>query len=279
MAKDSMIYLRSDEEIELIKISADVLGQAHGEVAKLIRPGVRTKELDKVAETFIRDFGGHPSFLGYPGQHSKFPGSLCISLNDVVVHGFPGSYELRDGDVLSIDCGVYLNGYHADSAYTYPVGDVSLSYRKLLARTKESLYVGLARAVDGGRVGDIGWAIQQYTEKFGYSVVRELVGHGVGKNLHESPEVPNYGKRGDGPRLREGMILAIEPMINFGKKGVVQERDGWTIRTVDKKPSAHFEHTVAVRKGKPEILTTFKYIEAVTAHTSLQVELSELAVV
>jgi methionyl aminopeptidase len=270
--KEKTIFIRSDEEIDLIKISAQVLGKAHAEVAKLIRPGVKTKELDRVAETFIKDSGGIPSFLGY----NKFPASLCISVNEVVVHGFPSGYELKDGDIISIDCGVKLNGYHSDSAYTYPVGEVSQSVRKLLARTKESLYIGLEKAIDGNRVGDIGYAIQTYTEKFGYSVVRELVGHGVGQDLHEAPEVPNYGKRGQGPKLREGMILAIEPMINFGKKGVVQERDGWTIRTVDRKPSAHFEHTVAVRKGKPEILTTFDYIEAVTANTSLMVDTQEL---
>ena len=270
--KDKMIYFRSDEEIALIKISAQVLGKAHAEVAKIIRPGITTKELDIVAETFIKDNGGIPSFLGY----NKFPASLCISVNDVVVHGFPSRYELRDGDIVSIDCGVKLNGYHSDSAYTYPIGEVSPAVRRLLSRTKQSLYVGLEKAVEGNRVGDIGYAIQTYTEKFGYSVVRELVGHGVGQDLHEAPEVPNYGKRGQGPRLHEGMILAIEPMINFGKKGVVQERDGWTIRTVDRKPSAHFEHTVAVRKGKPEILTTFEYIEEVTANTSLMVDTNEL---
>ncbi|GAB4045903.1 type I methionyl aminopeptidase [Spirosoma litoris] len=273
--KEKMIFYRSDDEIALIKISAQLLGKAHAEVAKLIRPGVTTKELDIVAETFIKDNGGIPSFLGY----NKFPASLCISVNDVVVHGFPSRYELRDGDIISIDCGVKLNGFHSDSAYTYPVGEVSPAVRRLLSRTKESLYIGLGQAIEGNRVGDIGYAIQTYTEKFGYSVVRELVGHGVGQNLHEAPEVPNYGKRGQGPKLREGMILAIEPMINFGKKGVVQERDGWTIRTVDRKPSAHFEHTVAVRKGKPEILTTFEYIEAVTANTSLMVDTQELMAV
>lgn len=267
-----MIFYRSDEEIALIKISAQVLGKAHAEVAKLIRPGIATKELDKVAETFIKDNGGIPSFLGY----NKFPASLCISVNDVVVHGFPSRYELRDGDIISIDCGVKLNGYHSDSAYTYPIGEVSPAVRRLLSRTKESLYLGVEKAIEGNRVGDIGYAVQTYAEKFGYSVVRELVGHGVGQDLHEAPEVPNYGKRGQGPKLREGMILAIEPMINFGKKGVVQERDGWTIRTVDRKPSAHFEHTVAVRKGKPEILTTFEYIEAVTANTSLMVDTQDL---
>lgn len=269
-AKSNMIYLRSDEELDLIKVSAQVLGQAHAEVAKLVRPGVTTRELDKVAETFILDKGGIPSFKGF----NKFPASLCISINDVVVHGFPSRYELRDGDIISIDCGVQLNGYHSDSAYTYPVGEVSLSVRKLLVRTKESLYLGLEKAVDGNRIGDIGFAIQSYVERFGYSVVRELVGHGVGKSLHEAPEVPNYGKRGQGVKLKEGMVLAIEPMINFGKKGITQDKDGWTIRTVDRKPSAHFEHTVAVRKGKAEILTTFQYIEEVTANTSLAIELN-----
>ena len=269
--KSTMIYLRSNEEIALIKQSAQVLGRAHAEIAKLVRPGVTTRELDTVAETFIRDNGGVPSFKGY----NKFPASLCISVNDVVVHGIPGRYELRDGDIISIDCGVKLNGFHSDSAYTYPVGEVSLGVRKLLSRTKESLYLGLSKAVDGGQVGDIGYAIQTYVERFGYSVVRELVGHGVGKELHEAPEVPNYGKRGQGVKLKEGMVLAIEPMINYGKKGVVQERDGWTIRTIDRKPSAHFEHTVVVRKGKPEILTTFEYIEAVTANTSLMIEMNQ----
>lgn len=264
-----MIYLRTDEELDLIKASAQVLGKAHAEVAKLVRPGVTTRELDATAETFIRDNGGNPSFKGF----NKFPASLCISVNDVVVHGFPSRYELRDGDIISIDCGVQLNGYHSDSAYTYPVGEISLATRKLLVRTKESLYAGLEKATDGNRIGDIGHAIQTYVERFGYSVVRELVGHGVGKSLHEAPEVPNYGKRGQGVRLKEGMVLAIEPMINFGKKGITQDKDGWTIRTADRKPSAHFEHTVAVRKGKPEILTTFQYIEEVTANTPLAIEL------
>ncbi len=270
--KSTMINLRSEEEIALIKQSAQVLGRAHAEVAKLIRPGISTKELDTVAETFIRDNGGEPSFKGY----NKFPASLCISVNDVVVHGIPGRYELRDGDIISIDCGVKLHGFHSDSAYTYPIGEVSSGTRKLLSRTKESLYIGLAKAVEGGTVGDIGYAVQTYAERFGYSVVRELVGHGVGKDLHEAPEVPNYGKKGQGPKLKEGMVLAIEPMINYGKKAIVQERDGWTIRTADRKPSAHFEHTVLVRKGKPEILTTFEYIEAVTANTSLMIDMNHV---
>lgn len=262
-----MIYLKTDQEIELIKQSGLVLGKAHAEVAKWIKPGVATKQLDTIAEQYIRDNKGVPSFKGY----NDFPASLCMSVNETVVHGIPGSYELRDGDIVSIDCGVKLNGYHSDSAYTYPVGEVSEEVLALLRRTKKSLYLGIEKAIDGMRIGDIGFAIQDYVEQFNYSVVRELVGHGVGKNLHESPEVPNYGKRGKGIKLKEGMVLAIEPMINLGKKAVVQERDGWTIRTIDRKPSAHYEHTVAVRKGKVEVLTTFEYIEEVTANTSLMV--------
>lgn len=262
-----MIYLKTDQEIELIKKSAQVLGRAHAEVAKWVKPGVTTKQLDAIAEEYIRDHQGTPSFKGFNG----FPASLCISVNEVVVHGFPSNYELKDGDIISIDCGVKLNGYHSDSAYTYPVGEVSEEVVALLRRTKKSLYLGIDCAADGMRMGDIGFAIQNYVEQFGYSVIRELVGHGIGKSLHESPEVPNYGKRGKGIKLKEGMVLAIEPMINLGKKNVVQEKDGWTIRTSDRKPSAHFEHTVAIRKGKAEILTTFEYIEEVTANTSLMV--------
>lgn len=262
-----MIYYKSDEEIELIRTSGVVLGKAHAEVAKRIRPGVTTKELDQIAETFISDHKGFPSFKNYNG----FPAALCISVNETVVHGFPSKYELREGDIVSIDCGVFLNGYHADSAYTYAVGEISPKVKNLLQRTKESLYKAIQVSVVGNRIGDIGFAVQRYVEGFGYSVVRELVGHGVGKKLHEGPEVPNYGRRGDGPKLKEGMVLAIEPMINLGKKGVVQEKDGWTIRTQDRLPSAHFEHTVAIRKGKADILTTFEYIEQVLAETSLAV--------
>jgi len=262
-----MIYLKTDQEIELIKVSAQVLGKAHAEVAKWVKPGITTRQLNRVAEEYIGDYHGIPSFKGFNG----FPAALCISVNEVVVHGFPSGYELRSGDIISIDCGVKLNGFHSDSAYTYPVGEVSPDTLALLERTKRSLYLGIEKARDGMRIGDIGHAIQSYVEKFNYTVVRELVGHGVGKSLHESPEVPNYGKRGKGVKLKEGMVLAIEPMINLGKKSVVQEKDGWTIRTSDRKPSAHFEHTIVVRKGQPEILTTFEYIEAVTADTSLMV--------
>ncbi|MGG7662491.1 type I methionyl aminopeptidase [Dyadobacter sp. BHUBP1] len=263
-----MIYLKTEEEINLIKVSAQVLGKAHAEVATWVKPGVTTGKLDAVAEEYIRDNGGIPSFKGF----NRFPASLCISVNEVVVHGIPGGYVLKEGDIVSIDCGVKLNGYHSDSAYTYPVGEVSKEVMNLLTATKKSLYKGIEQAVDGLRIGDIGHAVQSYVEDRGYTVVRELVGHGVGRDLHEAPEVPNYGKRGKGIRLREGMVIAIEPMINLGAKAVVQERDGWTIRTNDRKYSAHFEHTVVVRKGKAEILTTFDYIEKVTANTSLMVE-------
>ncbi len=254
-----MIYYKSSEEIEIIRQSAEILGRAHGEVAKLVAPGVSTLDLDNIAEEFIRDQGGEPSFKGYNG----FPGSLCISVNEQVVHGIPGEYCLQEGDIASIDCGVFYQGFHSDSAYTYPVGEVSEDIRNLLKVTKESLYKGIENATAGNRVGDISFAIQHHVEQFGFSVVRELVGHGIGKTLHESPEVPNYGKRGRGPIMRSGLILAIEPMINLGTKNVVQEADGWTIRTRDRKPSAHYEHTVAVMNGSPEILTTHKYIEEV----------------
>jgi methionyl aminopeptidase len=266
-----MIFLKSDEEIGLIKESAQVLGKAHAEVAKWIRPGVTTKQLDKIADDYIRSYAGIPSFKGYSNGQTPFPGALCISLNDVVVHGFPSNYQLKEGDIVSIDCGVQLNGFHSDSAYTYPVGEVAPNVMALLKRTKQSLYLGIDQASEGKKVGDIGYAIQTFVERFGYGVVRELVGHGVGKHLHESPEVPNYGKRGQGQNLKDGMVIAIEPMITLGRRTVVQENDGWTIRTSDRKAAAHFEHTVVVRKGKAEILTTFEYIEAVTENTTLMV--------
>ncbi|MFN8353826.1 MAG: type I methionyl aminopeptidase [Spirosomataceae bacterium] len=262
-----MIYYKSDEEIELIRTSGVLLGKAHAEVAKMIRPGVSTKTLDQVAEEFIRDHHGYPSFKNYNG----FPASLCISVNETVVHGIPSKYELKEGDIVSIDCGVLLNGYHSDSAYTYPVGEIAPRVKDLLIRTKESLNKAIEVAVIGKRIGDIGFAVQSYVESFKYTVVRELVGHGVGKKLHEEPEVPNFGRRGDGPKLKEGMVIAIEPMINLGKKGVVQEKDGWTIRTQDRLPSAHYEHTVAIRKGKADVLTTFEYIEEVLANKDMVV--------
>jgi methionyl aminopeptidase len=252
-----MIHYKTSEEVQLIKQSAEILGRAHGEVAKYVKEGVKTSFLDKIAEEYIRDHQGVPSFKGYNG----FPASLCISVNEVVVHGFPSGYVLKDGDIISVDCGVFHQGFHSDSAYTYPVGEVSPEVVSLLKATKESLYLGIEKAVFGNRIGDIGNAIQKFVEAKGYTVVRELVGHGVGRNLHESPEVPNYGKKGSGPQLTEGMVIAIEPMINLGTRNVVQERDGWTIRTADRKPSAHYEHTVAVFKDRTEVLTTHKYIE------------------
>ncbi|HPW61818.1 MAG TPA: type I methionyl aminopeptidase [Cyclobacteriaceae bacterium] len=252
-----MIHYKTDEEIQLIRESAQILGKAHGEVAKRIKPGVKTKELDQVAEEFIRDSGGSPSFKNYHG----FPSALCISVNETVVHGFPGTYELKETDVVSVDCGVKFKGFHSDSAYTYPLEKVSREVLDLLERTYESLYLGIAQAKTGSRMGDVSFAIQSYVEQFGYGVVRELVGHGVGKDLHEDPEVPNYGKRGKGVKLEAGMVIAIEPMINLGTKNVVQEKDGWTIRTSDRKPSAHFEHTVVVHKDRTEVLTTHEYIE------------------
>ena len=254
-----MIHYRTDSEIELLRKAALLVGKTLGEVGKHIRPGIRTIELDKIAEEFIRDHGAIPAFKGYEG----FPGSLCISVNDAVVHGIPGNYELRDGDIVSIDCGTILNGYVGDSAYTFTVGEVSDEIKLFLQRSKESLYKGIEQAVSGNRIGDIGYAIQSYVEQFGYGVVRELVGHGVGRKLHEDPQVPNYGKRGTGTKLSEGIVIAIEPMVTFGKKDIIQERDGWTIKTKDRMPAAHFEHDVAVRNGKAEILSSFEWIEEI----------------
>jgi len=252
-----MIHYKTREEVELIKESAQILGKAHGEVAKHVKPGVKTKELDRIAEEFIRDHGGVPSFKNYNG----FPSSLCISLNENVVHGFPSDYELNEGDIISVDCGVFYKGFHSDSAFTYPVGRISSEVEQLLKVTKESLYKGIEQAVYGHRIGDIAYAIQNHVEQYGYGVVRELVGHGVGRDLHESPEVPNYGKRGKGPKLKDGLVIAIEPMVNLGTRNVVQEADGWTIRTADRKPSAHYEHTIAIFENETEVLTTHKYIE------------------
>ena len=254
-----MIPIKTDEEIEIQRKSSLLVGKTLAEVARHIRPGVTTIELDRVAEKFILSNGAQPGFKGYGG----FPATLCISVNDAVVHGIPGDRKLKEGDIVSIDCGVLMNGFYGDSAYTFAVGEISEEVRLLLERTKESLYLGIEQAVNGKRVGDIGNAVQGYVEGFGYSVVRDLVGHGVGRNLHEKPEVPNYGRRGSGIKLKSGMVIAIEPMINLGVKEVIQEKDGWTIRTADSKPSAHYEHTVAVRNGKPDILSTFEYIEEI----------------
>ena len=255
----SKISYRSVEEIELIRESSLLVGKTLGEIAKVIRPGIKTIELNKLAETFIRDNGGVPAFLNYSG----FPYSLCISLNNQVVHGFPGNYELVEGDLVSVDCGVVKNKYYGDSAYTFPIGEVSEVALKLMAVTKECLVRGIDKAVAGLRIGDIGSAVQEYAEGNGFGVVKELVGHGVGTRLHEKPEVPNYGKRGSGIKLEEGMVIAIEPMINAGRAGVKFWDDGWTVSTVDGKVSAHYEHTVAIRKGKADILSTFSYVDEV----------------
>lgn len=255
-----MIFLKSDEEIELLRISNQIVAKTLAEMAKIIAPGVTTSQLDKVAEEFIRDNGAVPGFLGYGG----FPKSICTSVNDQVVHGIPSDkVVLEDGDVISVDCGAYINGFHGDSAYTFCVGNVDPVIIELLKTTKDSLYKGIEQAQEGKRLGDIGSAIQTYCESKGYSVVREMIGHGVGRNLHESPEVPNYGRKGNGIMLKSGMTIAIEPMINLGKRNLVFEKDGWTTRTVDRKPSAHFEHSIAIRKGKADILSSFEYLEQV----------------
>ncbi|MFY0591324.1 type I methionyl aminopeptidase [Roseivirga sp.] len=254
-----MIFYKTEEEIELIRESAQILGKAHGEVAKHVKAGIKTQDLDKIAQEFIADHGAKASFKGYNG----FPATLCISVNEVVVHGFPSEYELKDGDIISIDCGVFYKGFHSDSAYTYPVGDISSETLALLKATKESLYKGIEEAKFGNRIGDVAYAVQNFVEERGYTVVRELVGHGLGRSLHEGPEVPNYGKRGRGPKLNEGLVIAIEPMVNLGVRNIVQESDGWTIRTRDRQPSAHYEHTIAIFKDRTEILTTHKYIEEV----------------
>lgn len=254
-----MITYKSAEEIELIRESSLLVGKALAEVAKIIRPGITPLELDRRAEEFIRDSNAIPAFKGY----GDFPNTLCISLNDVVVHGIPSSKAMIDGDIVSVDCGVLKNGYYGDSAYTFEIGEVPAAIKQLLMVTKESLYKGIEKAIEGMRIGDVGFAVQEHAEKFGYGVVREMVGHGIGKNLHEKPEVPNYGKRGAGIKLIEGLVIAIEPMINLGKAPIFQDNDGWTIRTKDGKVSAHFEHTIAVKKGKADILSSFEFVEEV----------------
>lgn len=258
MGSKPLVHL-SDDEIAVLKESSLLVGKTLAEVAKRIAPGVTTGELDRLAEEFIRDNGAVPGFKGLYGC----PSTLLISVNEEVVHGLPGDRALRDGDVASVDCGVLMNGFYGDSAYTFMVGDVAEPVRKLLRVTQECLQKGIEAAVENNRTGDIGNAVQQHAESNGYSVVRELVGHGVGRKLHEAPEVPNYGRRGHGVKLRTGMVLAIEPMINMGVKEVKQMADGWTVVTRDGQPSAHYEHNVAVRPGKAEVLSTFSYIEDV----------------
>ncbi len=252
-----MVYYKTEDEIDLLRKSSLLVGKTLAEIAGLIKPGATTLQLDKIAYEFIKDHNAEPGFLNYNG----FPNSLCTSVNDQVVHGIPNDIPLKDGDIVSVDCGVYMNGFFGDSAYTFEVGEVSNEIRELLDTTKESLNRGIAAAIAGNRIGDIGYAVQSFCEAKGYGVVRELVGHGLGKDLHEAPEVPNYGRRGSGMKLKEGLVLAIEPMINLGTKNVKTASDGWTIVTRDNKPSAHFEHDIVVRKGKAEVLSTFEYIE------------------
>jgi methionyl aminopeptidase len=254
-----MIHYKTPAEIELMRDSARLVSKTLAEVAKVLKPGVTTMELEKLIGEFIRDNGAIPSFLNYRG----YPFASCISVNDVVVHGFPNDGALQAGDIITIDIGVIKKGYHGDHAYTFAIGDPGPEIMQLIRVTKEALYKGIEKAVAGGRVGDIAYAIQEHTEKkYGYGVVRELVGHGLGRQLHEDPQVPNYGRRGTGAKLKEGLVLAIEPMINLGKKEVYTERDGWTVRTIDHQPSVHFEHDVAIRKNKADILSDYSIIEA-----------------
>jgi methionyl aminopeptidase len=254
-----MIHYKSKAEIELMRESALLVSEALAVVAAKIKPGVTTMQLDKIAEEFIKDNKATASFKGYHG----FPFACCISVNDAVVHGFPTNDELVSGDIVSVDVGVFKNGFHGDSAYTFGVGEISEEVKKLMRVTKESLYKGIEKAIIGNRVGDIAFAIQDYTEKqYGYGVVRDLVGHGLGRSLHEEPQVPNFGKRGTGAKLREGLVIAIEPMINLGTKDVFHDKDGWTIRTADGKPAAHYEHDICIQKGKADILSSFTPIEA-----------------
>lgn len=255
-----MVSIKSEEEIELLRESNLLVGMTLGEIAKYIRPGITTLELDRIAEEFIRSHGAVPGFLNYDG----YPYTLCISLNEVVVHGLPSEKcILKEGDIVSVDCGTLKNGFYGDSAYTFEVGKVSDEIHELLETTKESLYKGIEKAVAGMRVGDIGYAVQSYCEARGYAVVRELVGHGVGRDMHEEPPVPNYGRRGQGVLLKEGMVIAIEPMIARGERYVYLDDDGWSVRTRDGKPCAHFEHTIAIRKGEADILSSFEYVERV----------------
>ena len=255
-----MIIIKSTEEVELIRQSNQLVSRTLAEVAREIRPGVTTEKLDRVAEAFIRDNGAVPGFLGYQG----YPKTLCTSVNSQVVHGIPSpDVVLEEGDLISVDCGVLMNGYYGDTAFSFAVGQVSEEVRGLMTTTRECLMRGIGQAVEGKRVGDIGNAVQEHAERNGYSVVREMVGHGLGSHLHEAPEVPNYGRRGTGPKLKKGMVLCIEPMINLGRRQISQEPDGWTIRAADNKPSAHYELAVVVDTGRADVLSTFEYIEEV----------------
>lgn len=252
-----MISFKTEEELEILRENGLLVSKTLAEVGKHVKPGVTTLELNNIAEAYIRDHGAEPAFLGYGG----FPYTLCISVNDVIVHGFASDYRLKEGDIISVDCGTRYKGFYGDSAYTFPVGTISDQDRDLLKVTKESLYLGVEKAISGNRIGDISFAIQDYVENRGYSIVREMVGHGIGKALHEGPEVPNYGKRGSGKKLSDGLVICIEPMVNAGSRSVVLHEDGWTLSTADKKNAAHFELMVAISGSTPRLLSTFEYIE------------------
>lgn len=258
-----MIHLKTEKEIESLRASADLVGRTLGAVAAAVAPGISTLELDQIAESYIRDNGATPAFKGYRVGREVFPSTLCTSVNDEVVHGIPSNTVLKDGDIVSVDCGVLLNGYYGDSAFTFPVGTISDDTKQLLATTYDSLMLAIGQATTGKRLGDIGAAVQELCEERGYGVVKDLVGHGIGRHLHEDPQVPNYGRSGSGRKLKSGIVICIEPMINFGTAHVRTEGDGWTVKTADGQPSAHYEHMIVVRPGEAEVLTTFQYIENV----------------
>ena len=259
-----MIFLKTDEEIELLRQANLLVGKTLAELAKIIQPGVTTRQLDKVADTFIRDHGAEPTFLGFPNPYGgPFPASICTSVNDQVVHGIPNDNPLEEGDIVSVDCGTLLNGFNGDSCYTFCVGEVSPEVMQLLKTTKESLYKGIEQAAPGRRLGDIGFAVQTHCEDKGYGVVREFVGHGIGREMHEDPQVPNYGRRGNGPQIKNGLCIAIEPMITLGSREIYMEQDRWGIKTRDHSVAAHYEHTSAVRKNGADILSSFEFIEEV----------------
>lgn len=258
----SRFHYKTPEEIEIIRKNCLLVSATLAEVATHIKPGITGARLDEIAEAFIRDHGAEPAFKGYPGSISDFPASLCISFNEVIVHGIPDKTEVKDGDVVSVDCGVKMNGYFGDAAFTFAVGEIDPEVLDLLVTTRECLDLAIQQSVAGNRIGDLGYAVQQHAEvNHNYGVIREMVGHGIGKKLHEPPEVPNYGKRGKGPMLHEGLTIAIEPMINFGTREVVLKKDGWTLVTRDLKPSAHYEHTIAVQKSAADVLSDHKVID------------------
>lgn len=259
-----MVFLKTEDEIELLRKANQLVGATLAELGRHIQPGVTTKQLDKIADEFIRDHGATPTFLGFPNPYGgPFPASICTSVNNIVVHGVPNDEPLRDGDIVSIDCGTLLDGYNGDSCYTFEVGEVSAETRELLRVTKESLYLGIEAAMAGRRLGDVSYAIQQHCESHGYGVVREFVGHGIGKEMHEDPQVPNYGRRGNGMLMKNGLCIAIEPMITLGDRNVALLPDKWSVTTADRKPAAHFEHTIAIHNGKADILSTFEEIEKI----------------